>query len=53
MGVMRSLARMSVLALVLVLMSMSVRACHTLPALKRHPAYALFTHHRAPAIVLE
>ena len=50
--IVRSLIRMGVITAVLVLMSMSVRACQSLPQMKLHPVYDLVAEQgsRLPAI---
>ncbi len=45
MTVIQSMGRLSAVAAILVLMSMSVRACQSLPALKQHPVYSLVAEH--------
>jgi hypothetical protein len=45
--------RMSAVVVVLVLMSMSVRACQSLPALKQHPVYSLVAEQGAVLPVLD
>ena len=47
--VVRSLIRMGVITAILVIMSMSVRACQSLPEMKLHPVYNLVAEH-GPAL---
>jgi hypothetical protein len=43
-----SLARITAVAAVFVALSLSVRACHSLPALKQHPVYSFVVEQGAP-----
>ncbi len=43
-----SLARITAVAAAVVALSLSVRACHSLPALKRHPVYSFVAEHGTP-----
>jgi hypothetical protein len=43
-----SVARITAVTAALVALSLSVRACHALPALKRHPVYSFVAESAAP-----
>jgi len=44
-----SLARITAVVATFVALSLSVRACHSLPALKQHPVYSFVAGERVPA----
>jgi len=43
-----SLARITAVVAAFVALSLSVRVCHSLPALKQHPVYSFVAEHNAP-----